>query len=127
MINPQSEFPLLERYKARFKGITGHTIFAYSPDIYTDYKLTSDLLIHENVHLKQQEEMGLDNWVEKFLNDDEFRLKVELEAYRKQLQSILDSGKRHKMTLICAEHLSSDMYGNIISLSEAFDALVKHE
>lgn len=126
MIKPQKEFSLFDQYKAKFPGINGHTIFAYSPDIYTDYKLTSDLLIHENTHLKQQEEIGLDLWVEKFLNDPQFRLDMEIEAYKKQLNSILDSKKRRDMTLVCAENLSSDLYDNIISLSEAFDILIKH-
>lgn len=126
MQKPQNQFPLLDKYKKKFPGITGHTIFAYSPDIYTDYKLTSDLLVHENTHLKQQDEMGRDLWVEKFLNDPQFRLDMELEAYKKQLNSILDSKKRRDMALICAENLSSDLYDNIISLSEAFDLLMKH-
>jgi len=126
MIKSQKEFPLFDQYKAKFPGITEHTIFAYSPDIYTDFKLTPDLLIHENVHLVQQEEIGRDLWVEKFLNDPQFRLDMELEAYRKQLASIVDSSKRQKMKLICAENLSSDLYDNIISLSEAFDLLSKN-
>lgn len=126
MIKPQKEFPLFEQYKAKFPGITEHTIFAYSPDIYTNYKLTSDLLVHENTHLEQQDRMGRDVWVKKFLNDPQFRLEQELEAYRKQLASILDSSKRQKMKLICAENLSSDLYDNIISLSEAFDLLSKN-
>lgn len=122
MFKPQDEFPLLDKYKEKF-AVDQFTIFAYDKYIYTNYKLTSDLLIHENVHLKQQEEIGLDAWVEGFLNDPEFRLKVELEAYKAQINSILDSAKRSKLRLQCAENLSSELYGSIISLSEAFDSL----
>lgn len=125
MQKPQNEFPLLDRYKEKFP-VDFNTIFAYDGNIYTNHKLTPDLLVHENVHLEQQKEMGADNWVELFLEDSKFRLDQELEAYRKQLASIIDSGKRHKMTLICAENLSSGLYGEIISLSEAFDLLVKN-
>jgi len=51
-IRPQNEFPLINKYKKKFP-ITYETIFAYAGDIFTNYKLTSDLLIHENIHLKQ--------------------------------------------------------------------------
>lgn len=125
MQKPQNEFPLLAKYKEKFP-VDFNTIFAYDGNIYTNNKLTPDLLVHENVHLEQQKEMGLEYWVENFLNDPEFRLKVEMEAYKKQLASIIDLSKRHKMTLICAENLSSGLYGDIISLSEAFDLLVKN-
>lgn len=125
MIKPQNEFPLMDKYKARFP-ITYETIFAYDNDIYTNYKLSQDLLIHENVHLEQQNRIGLDKWVDGFLNDDAFRLEMEIEAYKKQIASISDPNKRRKLIMICAENISSDLYGGIISLSDAFDILVKH-
>lgn len=124
MIKPQSEFPLMERYKAKFP-IDHNTIFAYNGDIYTNSKLTDDLLVHENVHLEQQKRLGLEYWVENFLNSDEFRLEMEMEAYKKQVDSIWDTSKRQKLCIQCAQNLSSGLYGDIISLSEAFDILIK--
>ena len=115
----------MERYKAKFPIIDHNTIFAYNGDIYTNSKLTPDLLIHENVHLEQQEKLGLDYWVDNFLESNEFRLEMELEAYKKQVDSIWEPGKRQKLCIQCAENLSSGLYGNIITLSEAFDILIK--
>jgi hypothetical protein len=121
-IRPQKDFPFIEEYRKRF-GITKYTIFAGGDSIYTDFPLTKDLMIHEMVHLKQQAEVGLTNWVYDFLENPEMRLKYELEAYRIQLQSIKDRNYRNKVRLESAKNLSSSLYGNIISYEEAFKQL----
>ena len=118
----QKEFPLLERYKEKFE-ITDTTIFAYDGNIYCDYELTNDLLIHEMTHLKQQEVIGLDGWVEKYLNDDDFRLRMEIDAYRKQIISLKDGNKKARCRIECAKALSSPLYGNIINYEEALQVL----
>lgn len=122
-IRPQADFPFIEEYRKHF-DITNKTIFAGGDSIYTDYDLTPDLLIHELVHLRQQEEVGLKEWVYDFLYDVEKRLQYELEAYREQLKSIKDRNHRAKIRHISAIQLSSSLYGNIISFSDAF-ALLK--
>lgn len=122
MIRPQNEFPLMEEYKKHF-DITDETIFALSEDIYTNYDLTPDLLVHENVHLEQQAKIGVKEWVYDFLYNPTARLKYELEAYRKQLLSIKDRNYRAKVRLQSATNLSSSLYGSIISRQEAFDLL----
>ena len=122
MIRPQVDFPLMEEYKKQFE-ITDKTIFALGEDIYTDYPLTPDLLVHELVHLRQQAEVGVKEWVYDFLYNPALRLKYELEAYQEQLKSIKDRNQRHRKRLVCAEQLSSTLYGNIISKKDAFDLL----
>ncbi len=119
MIKKQSDFPLIKEYAKKFK-ITPETIFAYYPDIYTNYKLTPDLLIHEERHLAQQKKIGLDVWVENFLNDPKKRLAYEIDAYQTQLRSIADREHRNKIRIDSAKHLSSPLYGNIVSEREAF-------
>lgn len=121
-IRPQKDFPFLEEYKKKFE-ITERTIFAGGTDIYTNYPLTPDLLIHELVHLRQQEKHGLVEWVHDFLEYPKFRLEQELEAYREQLQSIKDRNHREATRRISAQQLSSAMYGNIISREEAYKLL----
>lgn len=123
MIKPQREFPLLERYKKHLPNIDGNTIFAYDGVIYSDYALPEHLVIHEKTHLKQQNDIGLDNWVDSFLLSPEFRLKQEIEAYKNQVASIKDRNARNRLRLQCAEHLSSKLYGNIININEAFKAI----
>ncbi len=122
IIKRQVEFPLLDRYKEVFV-ITPNTIFAYDDTIYTNNELPPDLLIHEQTHLKQQKKYGLDAWVKMFLEDDNFRLKMEIQAYKAQLASIKDREFRLRIRMESARNLSSSLYGDIISYEEAFYAL----
>lgn len=122
MILPQAEFPLMNEYK-KFFAIDEYTIFALAENIYTDYPLTPDLLIHENVHLKQQAKVGVKEWVYDFLYNPAKRLEYELEAYKEQLKSIKDRNQRHRVRMRSAEQLSSAMYGNIISFKDAFELM----
>ena len=122
MIRPQVEFPLLEEYKKHFP-ITDDTIFALDEHIYTNNPLTKDLLVHELVHLRQQKEIGVKEWVYDFLYDVEARLRFELEAYREQLKSIKDRNQRHRIRMESADKLSSPLYGSIISRQDAYDLL----
>lgn len=121
-IHPQKNFPLLEEYKKYF-NITPHTIFAYDHKIYTNDDLPQHLIIHEMTHHIQQDEHGLDAWVTRYLNDPQFRLDMEIEAYAMQLKSIKDRNGRAWQLMLCAKDLSSDLYGNIITKDEAFKIL----
>lgn len=118
-IRPQKDFPFMNEYKELF-AITDKTVFALGDSIYTDYPLSEDLFVHELVHLKQQEKVGVKEWVYDFLYDVEARLRYEVEAYRKQLASIKDRNYRHKVRMQSARNLSSDLYGSIISYDDAF-------
>lgn len=122
MFKPQDEFPLMEEYKKKF-DITKDTIFALYPYIYTNNPLTPDILVHELVHFKQQEKVGVVEWVYDFLENPKLRLEYELEAYREQLKSIKDRNHRNRVRVESARNLSSSLYGNIISYSDAFDLL----
>ena len=123
-IKSQKEFPLLERYKKVF-NIDEKTIFAYNYTIYLDGILTKDLYIHEKTHIAQQERDGLEYWVENYLENPEYRLKQEIEAYQKQLKSIKDREHRNKVAIFSAKTLASPLYGNIITFEEAFNKIKK--
>lgn len=122
MIKPQSQFPLMEEYKKVFE-ITKHTIFAYDGNIYTNDILPYHLIIHEETHLKQQDDFGLYNWVDNYLTSKEFRLKMEVEAYRKQLASIKNREFRNVVRLAVSKDLASSLYGNIVSYDDALKLL----
>ncbi len=122
MIKQQSEFPLLQEYKKVFP-IDDRVIFAYDHDIYTNYDLPPDIIIHEETHHKQQDKYGLDYWVENYLTDVTFRLKMEVEAYKKQLASIKDRNFRYQILLESVLHLSSGLYGSIITKDKAKELL----
>ena len=118
VIKPTREFPLLKRYKAKFAVQEG-TIFAYDNVIYSDYPISHDLVVHESTYFKQQEKYGLDEWVRRYLEEDDFRLLMEVEAYRKQLGSINNKGKRKRIKKLCCKDLSSALYGNLLTFDEA--------
>lgn len=118
VIKPQSEFPLLQEYKKLF-NISEYTIFAYDQVIYSNYPVSKDLIIHEKTHHKQQDRYGLKEWVNKYLTNNNFRLEMEIEAYKNQLQSVKDRNIRYKLKIECAKDLSSDTYGNIITFDKA--------
>jgi len=118
----QHEFPLLKEYREKFE-INPGTIFAYDDIIYTNSILPQHLIEHETCHLKQQEKLGLDNWVKQYLEDDKFRLKMEIQAYKIQLGIIKDRNARNLLRIKCANDLSSALYGNILNFNEAFKAI----
>ena len=124
MIKPQSEFPLIKKAKANFP-VNGRTCFTYGEDFFCDVPMTEDLIIHEQVHVLQQREIGAYNWWMKFFNDERFRLEQEIPAYRKQLASIKDRNKRFKYMLQIVEALSAPggLYGMIINKEDAMERL----
>lgn len=123
MIRPQKDFPLMDEYKNQGFAISDKTIFALGEDIYTDYPLTNDLLVHELVHLRQQKEVGVKEWVYDFLYTPSLRLKYEVEAYREQLKSIKDGNRRFRVYIESANNLSSPLYGSIVTKKEALELL----
>jgi len=118
MIYPQKDFPLLEEVSKVFP-INKYTIFTYGENYYTNYNLTPDLLEHEKTHTIQQLQLSPELWWRMYLDDPKFRLAQELQAYKHQIRSINDREKRFRVTLKCIEDVCSDLYGNIITKSEA--------
>lgn len=121
-IRPQSEFPHLEAFKERF-AITKDTIFAWDNVIYTNNQLPNHLIVHERTHHEQQHRDGLEYWLDKYLNDNKYRLKSEIEAYSHQLTVVSDRNQKYLLRIECAKNLASDLYGNIISYEDAFNKL----
>lgn len=110
-------------------------VFCYGDIIYNPFKseVTPDLEIHEDTHRIQQG-TAPDIWWEKYLTDTTFRLNQEIEAYAKQYQfacKLVDEIKgpatmKKAILESIAKSLSSDMYGNIISYSQAETAIRKY-
>lgn len=119
---PQAEFPLIEEYRKVF-DITEHTIFAYNDVIYSDDGLPNHLIVHEITHHEQQKRDGLDYWVEHYLTDPKYRLRMEVEAYKHQLSVVDDRNNKARLKIECAKNLSSSLYGNICTYEEAIGLL----
>ncbi len=124
-IQPTKNFPLLAKYQAKFPA-GDDVAYPYNHVIYTDKPemLTPELIAHEEVHFRQQDEMGLDNWVEKYFEDANFRTQVEIEAYKAQIKYFAGNRDIQDMVRVrCAKALSSPMYGNILTYKEAYQQL----
>lgn len=112
----QIVFPNCEKHEA---------IFCYGDTIHNPFKVEvrSDLEHHESIHQKQQGD-NPDLWWSKYLQDEQFRLEQEKEAYGEQLlfSKKLDGVNRNMYDWLkekIAESLSSELYGNLISYQEA--------
>lgn len=123
---PQKEFPYYNQYKQKFQ-ITEHTIFVYKNKIYSnkteeDWKEYYDVLHHELEHIRSQNEIGPENWIQQFLNNKEFRVNEEKRAYLYQLKKVKELGDKTDLMNIFTEvcqNISSDLYGKMISYREA--------
>ena len=115
---------IYETLKEKF-GVSwiGGVVIAYLPHIYSYRSIPKDLEIHEEVHLHQQQEIGVEEWWRLYIENDNFRLHQEIEAYKAQIEwinkVIRDREVRFRRIDRLLKDLSGSMYGNIITYSEA--------
>ena len=102
--------PNYEAIKAKF-GVLPHAIYTYKDTVYNVKEpLRSPLMAHEEVHMKQQEEMGAKEWWDEYLLNPDFRVGQEAEAYKAQYvfscKHIKDRNARSMLLGIMAKQLS---------------------
>ena len=125
MIIKNEKPPIYERAKEIFEIDDEITIYTYGNIIYNpgNININDELLEHESVHERQQEEIGgPEIWWEKYFNDEEFRFKQEAEAYAAQYRYYCkyqkDRNKQAKYLFRIGEYLSSPMYmANVDSMT----------
>ena len=105
------------------KGKRG-VVFTYGDTLYVPDKgeITEDLYAHEETHTKQQSEIGIEEWWEKYIENVEFRLSQEVEAYRNQYQYAIENynrPQRRRLLQHISRDLASPMYGSLVSKEEA--------
>lgn len=111
-------FPVVAEAKDR-------VVFSYFPHIYMPggQELPPDLYVHESIHMKQQEnyEGGVTKWWVDYLEDRDFRLSQELEAYGAQLAMFNELPNRvfERVKDRLASDLASEYYGKLISYGMA--------
>ena len=119
-----SKPPVYDRVAAVLDFDPSTVVFAYAPDIYfpSGKILSSDVIAHENVHITQQGS-GPEAWWNRYISDVDFRLNQEIEAYQAQYRHICsvikDRNARNRSLHVLAGYLSSAMYGNKVTHSEA--------
>lgn len=97
-------------------------VFVYAPYIYSPagIELRPDLIAHEEVHVKRQDDPA--TWWEQYLVDKDFRLREELIAYQAQYKYMVEHYSRERRRGILssiAKDLSGPMYGGIITKQQA--------
>lgn len=117
--------PILQKIiDAGMKPDLTRTVFTYGDTIYNpgDCFIDEDLMVHEATHCKQQGD-NPEDWWGYYLEDPEFRVKQELEAYAEQYAFFCKTaGNRNiKRTFLfnLAKDLSGPTYGGTISAFEA--------
>ncbi len=112
---------------------TRRVIFCYGDTIYNPDNVWIDrpMIVHEEVHMKQQAEIGIEEWWDRYLADPVFRVEQEKPAYRAQYIDAKKYIKRiEKLNLYAialAEALSGDTYGHCIGSKEALLFITSHE
>ena len=119
----QEQPPFVDQLGKVFRLPEG-AIFTFGDVIYnpSGNPIDQPLLMHEGTHSLRQ---GNDpsGWWQKYIKDDKFRLGEELLAYRVQYgeakKYIKDRNALAKYLFRLAGDLSSAMYGNVVTRSEA--------
>lgn len=116
--------PNIEAIKKRF-DVPYEACFTYGDTLYNPHGGAIDeaLMKHEETHMRQQKKIGVEKWWEFYLGSRDFRLSQEIEAYqnqyREQKKYYKDRNKLNRYLQRLAQDLSSEMYGKIMTLSEA--------
>lgn len=123
--------PNYEKIKARFDLTEAKPLFTYGDTIYNPHKaeLRPDLLIHEEIHFHQQGDKPED-WWDKYLEDDEFRLSQEVDAYAVQYDFVKNKVNTKKANWFLdrlAETLSSKIYGELLTFQKAKTVIRKKQ
>ena len=95
----------------------------YAPELKRKEDLPEDVLVHEQIHQKQQEPYGSpEAWWAKYLYNKEFRQEQEVEAFREQYRFVKER-TLNKIAKLClfdlADNLRNPMYGLSLSHQEA--------
>lgn len=99
-------------------------IFTYGNILYNPFggNVSPDLMAHEETHVRQQEQIGVEAWWNFYMTDRNFRMKQEAEAYQNQYRFILEHysrPERRRALQRLASDFSSALYGNLLTKKEA--------
>ena len=107
-----------------------NVVFAYGDKIYAPRvkgKVRKDVRVHEEQHMRQQGD-DPESWWARYLDDVEFRLSQEIDAYRKQyvyyVKKNHDVRKREDFLRGITKTLSGELYDNMITQKQALDLIV---
>lgn len=119
--------PNIDRIREDYDLSGKNVVFTYGDELYnpSGVEIPRNLEIHEEVHTKQQGilKAGIEQWWDRYLEDEQFRLEQEVEAYKAQYEYVKNHGadrdtKREFLRHI-AQDLSGPIYGHMVSFEQA--------
>lgn len=119
--------PNIEEIKRVFDLEGMKPVFAYGDILYCPHGGTGvddALMEHEKTHARYQDDIGIEEWWDRYLKDKQFRFDQELEAYQVQYRYYCkhvtkDRNRQARFLQFISEALASKMYGNIVTVAEA--------
>ncbi len=99
----------------------------YYPESVIDPNATyyADIIVHETVHLRQQEEMGVEMWLLSYFADPRFRVEQECEAAAEQIMSAPHL-KNSIIYTMCSALMSSTYFYATSSFEESEKIILDH-
>lgn len=132
MIKIVSSSPIwLPIWKLKFpKADFENVLFVWGGTIYSKYPVPAHLQIHEETHIKQQRHSKIFGiyWLIRYVFSPKFRLQQEIEAYKNQYRFVknylsISKEEKHRMLMRFSGYLSSELYGNLISIDKAIEKI----
>lgn len=117
--------PNIAKLEAAFGKLPDTVIVSYGDRLYHPggYDLPQEKLAHEQVHLMQQAEVGLQGWWNLYLSSVGFRLSQEIPAYRADYKKFCQLHKDRNQQAEYLNHLvgelSGPLYGRMIARQSA--------
>lgn len=110
-----------KKFNVRGKPI----IFAYNGTIYNPSRIQipPQLVIHEQTHMARQNG-NAEYWWDCYIEDAEFRLAEEIPAHIAEYRAIAYRNDAHKLLERIAARLASPLYGSMIKLGGAREAIL---
>ena len=112
--------PNIEKIRAALRTVAPNVFFTYGDKIYStlsEKQLTPALWAHEKVHCRQQLEIGVETWWDRYLAEPPFRFQQELKAHEAEFAAFCeierDKNRRAEMLGFIAKRLAGPMYGKL--------------
>lgn len=118
----KSNPPNYDKIAKKF-DLTESVVFTYGDKLYVPNgeEIPLHLMVHEEVHEEQQGD-DPEAWWDRYLEDPDFRLQQEVEAYRKQYKVVRKITTKKQATDFLnrvAKDLSGKIYGNVVDYKTA--------
>lgn len=124
--------PIWCEIKRRFPNANEeYTVVAFNGKIYSKYKISDDLYVHEATHLDRQgcTEESARMWWKEYLTNPEFIYKEEVAAYRAQLKEYKMTHKDRnivvRFTDLLVKELCGPLYGGLCTYQKAYNDITK--